>query len=135
MTTRVRLRFTDRSGKGRISQQTVGRWNDTFANVQPGDVVPIFFNSASGTVWLVTSYQRQLTITVYLLVLPIFLFVLGSMGWLLLGNYRIETHQGTFFEYLTDENGRVVYDTRQFLSRTLYPARVVSRIGQLFQRP
>ncbi|GAB3497108.1 hypothetical protein GCM10027341_16920 [Spirosoma knui] len=135
MTTRVQLRFTDRTGKGRIGQQTVSRWDDTFTNIQPGDVVPIFFNSASNSVWLVISYQRQLTTTVYLLIFPIFLFVLGIMGWMLLGNYRIETHQGTVFEYLTDENGQVVYDTRQFLSRTLYPARVVSRIGQLFQRP
>lgn len=56
------------------------------------------------------SYQRHLRDNNWFLLFPAFFLLLGCAAWFFLRRYRIHPHEGTVYEYMTDESGNVVLD-------------------------
>ncbi|MEI6412217.1 MAG: hypothetical protein WCR52_22695, partial [Bacteroidota bacterium] len=56
------------------------------------------------------SFLRQNRDMVWFLLFPGFFLLLGCAAWFFLRAYRIHPHEGTIYEYMTDESGQVVLD-------------------------
>ena len=131
-TNSLNVRFTDQSGKLVERTQTDGISAEEFAAVQEGRWAAILYSPQSDTVYLTSSYQRQLNDNVYMLVLPGILFLIGIVCLIMLRKYRVLPHEGTIYEYLVDENGKVVLDDVK--NSTTKGLRMTSTMGKLFQR-
>lgn len=129
------VRFTDLSGKSVTRTQTGGISVDEFAAVTEGQSAPILYSPQSDTVFLVSSLRRQLADTQYFLVFPALLFLIGCLCLIFLRKYRVHPHEGTIFEYVTDEHGRVVLDdARNSTTKALRTYSTMSKLVQLFER-
>lgn len=130
---RIDVRFTDQAGKSMIRSQTDGISIDEFASVQEGRPTPILYSPQSDTFYLTSSYQRQRSDTLYFLYFPASLFLLGILCWVFLRKYRVHPHEGTIYEYVTDESGRVVLDdARNSTTKSLRNYATMSKLFQLF---
>ena len=129
------VRFMDQLGHPVVRTQTGGISVEEFAAVKEGQSVPIVYSPEADIVYLTSSYQRQLNDTMYFLVFPGLLFLLGVVSWIYLRKYRVHAHEGTIYEYLTDESGRVVFDdARNSTTKALRISSTVSKLFQIFER-
>jgi hypothetical protein len=127
------VRIIDQSGKSVVHTQTGGISVDEFAAVNEGHTAPILYSPQSDTFYLTSSYQRQLNDNVYILLFPGTLFLIGIICWIFLRKYRVYAHEGTIYEYLTDESGKVVLDdARNSTTESLRTYSTMSRLFQLF---
>lgn len=104
------MRFTDETGDVDERTQKGGISVQEFAAAPEGQPVPILYAPRSQTIYLTSSYQRQLHDNTYLLVFPAALFLIGSACWFFLGKYRVHPREGSIYEYVTDESGKVALD-------------------------
>ncbi|GAB3951265.1 hypothetical protein GCM10028805_31030 [Spirosoma harenae] len=129
------VRFVDQSGKSVERTQTGGISVEEFAAVQEGKAAPILYNPQSDTVYLTSSYQRQLSDNVYILFLPGLLFLIGFVCLIALRNYKVLPHEGTMYEYVVNENGKVVLDDlTNSTTKSLRTYSTLSKFFQLFDR-
>ncbi len=129
------FRFTDSSGKPVVRTQTGGISIEEFATVQTGRPAPILYSSQSNLVYLTRSYERRLNDSGYFLVFPGLLFLLGIISWICLRKYRVHAHEGTIYEYVTDENGRVVLDdARNSTTKALRTYSTMSKFLEMFEK-
>ncbi len=125
------VRFIDQRGKPVLRTQTGGISVEEFAAVTVGQPAPILYNPRSGAFYLASSYQRQIQDHGYILLLPGMLFLIGIACWIFLRNYRVHAHEGTLYEYVTNEEGQVVLDDAR--NTTTKALRVSSTLGKLWQ--
>ncbi|RRB07264.1 hypothetical protein [Larkinella rosea] len=127
------FRFTDQSGKSVERTQNGGISVKEFASVQTDSPAPILYSPETGSdvVFLTSSYQRQINDNKYILVFPGLLFLIGLGCGIFLRKYRVHAHEGTMYEYVTDENGNVVLDDAH--SSTTKSLRTYSTMSKLFQ--
>lgn len=129
----LEVRFTDRSGKSVVRTQTGGISVEEFAAVTIGQSAPILYSPTSDSFYLTSSYQRQLHDNVYILVFPGLLFLIGILCWIFLRKYRVHAHEGTLYEYVTDENGKVILDdARNSTTKSLRTYATMSKLFQIF---
>lgn len=129
----LEVRFTDQSGKSVVRTQTGGISVEEFAAVTKGQSAPILYSPDSESFYLTSSYQRQLHDNVYILAFPGLLFLIGILCWIFLRKYRVHAHEGTLFEYVTDENGKVVLDdARNSTTKSLRTYATISNLFQIF---
>ncbi|GAB4029881.1 hypothetical protein [Spirosoma gilvum] len=126
------VRFTDQSGKSVVRTQTGGISVDEFAAVQEGKSAPILYSPQSDLVYLASSYQRQISDHIYILVLPGLLFLIGLVCLITLRTYRVHAYNdGSIYEYVTNEKGEVVLDDAR--SSTTKAFRNYSTMSKLFE--
>jgi hypothetical protein len=131
----LEFRFTDQTGKSVVRTQTGGISVEEFAPVTEGSSAPILYSSQSDLVYLATSHQRQLNDNVYILGFPGILFLIGAVCGIALRKYRVHAHEGTMFEYVTDESGKVVLDdARNSTTKSLRTYSTLSKLFQIFDR-
>ena len=129
------VRFTDKSGKSVVRTQMGGISVEEFAAVTEGSPTPILYNPQSDTIYLTSSYRRQLNDTIYILVFAGILFLIGIVCWITLRKYRVHAHEGTLYEYVTNERGEVVLDdARNSTTKALRTYSTMSKFFQLFER-
>lgn len=129
------FRFADQAGKSVIRTQTGGILVAEFAAITEGQSVPVLYSLQSDTIFLTSGYQRQINNSVYFLVFPALLFLIGIVSGIYLRQYRVYAHEGTIFEYLTDETGKIVLDdTRNSMTKALRTSSTLSKLFQFFER-
>jgi hypothetical protein len=127
--------FKDHSGHSTIRRQTGGISVEEFASVSEGKGAPILYSSESDMVFLKSSYQRQLSDNVYILILPGILFIIGIASFIFLRKYRVHAHEGTMYEYVTDESGKIVLDdARNSTTKSLRTFSTMSKLLRLFDK-
>ena len=132
---RIDFRFADPLGKLIVRTQTGGISATEFAAVSEGQPASILYNPQSNVVFLTSSYQRLIDDTVYFLVFPVLLLLIGIVCWISLRKYRVYAHKGTIYEYVTDETGEVVLDDlRNRTTQALRKYSTLSKLIQLFER-
>ncbi|QDK82773.1 hypothetical protein EXU85_30860 [Spirosoma sp. KCTC 42546] len=132
----LEVSFTNPSGKSLVRTQTGGISVDEFAAVTEGQTTPILYSPRSDTFYLTSSFQRQLNDTIYILGFAGVLFLIGTLCWIFLYKYRVHAYgDGSIFEYVTDESGKVVLDDAQNgLTKSLRTYSTMSKLFQLFSR-
>lgn len=131
----LQVRFTDQTGTVVERTQRGGISVQELAAVTEEQPVPILYTPRSQTFYLTTSYQRQLHDNVYLLAFPGLLFLIGSACWFFLRKYRVRPREGSVYEYVTDETGKVVLDDAASpLTRGLRNYTTFSKLFDLFRR-
>ncbi len=106
-----------------------------FAELTISSPTPIRYHLNSDTFFLEKSFQRQQQDLAWFLLFPAFFLLLGSLAWIFLLRYRIHPHEGTTYEYMTDEDGKVVLDdAKNDTTKSLHNLNLVSNIMQLFSR-
>jgi hypothetical protein len=129
------VRFTDQAGKSVMRSRTGGISIEEFAAVREGEPAPILYSPVSDTFYLTSTYQRQIHDTIYLLIFPGLLFLIGTLCWIFLRKYRVHAHEGTMYEYVTDEHGKVVLDdARNSTTKALRTYSTLSKFIQIFER-
>jgi len=129
------VRFTDQTGKTVERTQKGGISVQEFAAVSEGRTAPILYAPRAGTIYLASSYQRQLHDNIYLLVFPALLFLIGAGCWIFLRKYRVHAHGVGIYEYVTDENGKVVLDDNASpLTRSFRNYTTLGKLFELFRR-
>lgn len=132
----LEFQFNDVSGKLVVRTQTGGISVEEFAAVNEGQLAPILYSPQSDTVYLTSSYQRQFSDNIYIVVFPGLLFLIGSLCWIFLRKYRVHAYEdGSINEYVTDENGKVVLDdAKNNTTRALRNYSTMSKLVQLFDK-
>jgi hypothetical protein len=132
----LEFQFTDVVGKPLVRTQTGGISVEEFAAVNEGQFAPILYSPQSETVYLTSSYQRQISDNIYILVFPGLLFLIGSLCWIFLRKYRVHAYEdGSINEYVTDENGKVVLDdARNSTTKAFRNYSTMSKLVQLFDK-
>ncbi|CAN5427669.1 hypothetical protein BH09BAC4_BH09BAC4_10430 [soil metagenome] len=130
------FQFTDLLGKSVVRTQTGGISVEEFASVNEGQFAPILYSPQSDTVYLTSSYRRQLSDNIYILVFPGLLFLIGSLCWIFLRKYRVHAYEdGSIYEYVTDESGKVVLDdAKNSTTKALRNYSTMSKLVQLFEK-
>jgi len=130
------VRFTDALGKSVVRTQTGGISVEEFASVSEGHPAPILYSSQSDTVYLASSFQRQSSDRMYILGFAGALFLIGILCWIFLRKYRVHAYEdGSIYEYVTDESGKVVLDdAKNSTTKTLRNYSTMSKVFDLFQR-
>ncbi|MCF0075016.1 hypothetical protein LZD49_31315 [Dyadobacter sp. CY261] len=127
----LEFRFTDQTGNTIVRTQTGGISVEEFASVSQGKPAPVLYSRHSDVIYLKSSYQRQLSDNIYILFFPGLLFLIGCLCWIFLRKYRVHAHgDGSIYEYVTDENGKVVLDDAQ--SSTTKSLRNYTTFSKLF---
>jgi hypothetical protein len=128
----LEFRFTDQTGKMIVRTQMGGVSVEEFASVSEGKSAPVLYSPNSDVVFLKSSYQRQLSDNIYILFLPGLLFLIGCLCWIFLRKYRVHAHgDGSIYEYVTDENGKIVLDDAQ--NSTTKSLRKYATMSKLFE--
>ncbi|MEO6284314.1 MAG: hypothetical protein ABIN80_21970 [Dyadobacter sp.] len=128
----IEFRFKDQNGKMIVRRQMGGVSVDEFASVSEGKPAAVLYSPHSDVVFLKSSYQRQLSDNIYILFFPGLLFLIGSLCWIFLRKYRVHAHgDGSIYEYVTDENGKIVLDDAQ--SSTTKSLRNYATMSKLFE--
>lgn len=129
------VRFTDPAGRTVERTQNGGISVEEFAAVREGEEAPILYRPESKSFFLASSYRRQLSDNAYILILPGLLFALGIGSLIFLSRYRVHAHEGTMYEYVTDENGKVVLDdNKNATTRALRVGSTLSKLVGLFRK-
>jgi hypothetical protein len=115
--------------------QTGGISVEEFAGVKEGQSASILYSPQSDLVYLASSYQRRLGDNAYILVFPGILYLMGGLCWIFLRKYRVHAHEGTIFEYVTDESGKIVLDdARNSTTKALRTYSTLSKFFGMFQK-
>ena len=131
----LEVSFADQSGKSVVRTQTGGISVGEFAAVKEGNLAPILYSSKSDTFYLTSSFQRQIGDNIYILGFAGVLFLIGALCWIFLRKYRVHAREGSLYEYVTDESGKVVLDDAQNgFTRSLRTYTTMSKLFQLFNR-
>jgi hypothetical protein len=131
----LEVRFADQSGQSVVRTQTGGISVAEFAAVIEGGSAPILYTPHSDTFYLTSSFKRQINDNEYILVFPGILFLIGILCGIFLRKYRVHAHEGTIYEYVTDENGKIVLDdARNSTTKSLRTYSTMSKLFQLFDR-
>ncbi len=131
----LQVRFTDPSGKAIIRTQEGGISDAEFAAVHEGGTVLILYSPTSDTFFLADSYYRQLGDNVYFLIFPGLLFLISILCWIFLRRYRVQAREGSIYEYLVDENGKVIFDdAATSTSRAFRNVSTFGKLAELFRK-
>lgn len=129
------VRFTDLAGASVERTQTGGISVEEFAGVKEGQLAPILYSPQSDRVYLASSYRRRLSDNSYILVFPALLYLIGVLCWIFLRKYRVHAHEGTIYEYVTDERGNIMLDdARNSTTKALRTYSTMSRFFDMFQK-
>lgn len=104
------VRFTDQSSRLVEGSQLGGISVDEFAAVSPDKPVSVLYVPDTDIVFLASSFQRQIGDHYYILFLPGLLMLIGIVCLVNLRKYKVHAHEGTIYEYVTNEHGDVVLD-------------------------
>jgi hypothetical protein len=128
----LEFRFTDQTGNMIVRTQAGGISVEEFASVSEGKPAPVLYSRQSDVIYLKSSYERQLRDNIYILFFPGLLFLIGSLCWIFLRKYRVHAHgDGSIYEYVTDENGKIVLDDAQ--NSTTKSLRKYATLSKLFE--
>jgi hypothetical protein len=128
----LEFRFTDQTGNTIVRTQAGGISVEEFASVSEGKPAPVLYSRQSDVIYLKSSYERQLRDNIYILFFPGLLFLIGSLCWIFLRKYRVHAHgDGSIYEYVTDENGKIVLDDAQ--NSTTKSLRKYATLSKLFE--
>ncbi|MVM33084.1 hypothetical protein GO755_23790 [Spirosoma sp. HMF4905] len=132
----LEVSFTNPSGKPIVRTQTGGISVEEFAAVTEGKTAPILYSPRTDTFFLTSSFQRQLSDTIYILWFAGVLFLIGTLCWLFLYKYRVHAYgNGSIYEYVTDESGKVVLDdNKNIFTRSLRNYTTMSKLFELFEK-
>ncbi|RFS16343.1 hypothetical protein [Emticicia sp. C21] len=131
----VVLNFTDNKGETINAEAREMTSKEEYAAVPIGQKVLIVYDAAKGTVQLKTTFDRSLHDFNYILIFPGLLFLIGLGCLIFLSRFKVHAHEGTAYEYLTDENGKVVLDDNHSeTTRTIKKINLVSKIVQAFAK-
>jgi hypothetical protein len=131
-TDNIEFRFTDQTGNMIVRTQAGGISVEEFASVSEGKPAPVLYSRQSDVIYLKSSYERQLSDNIYILFFPGLLFLIGSLCWIFLRKYRVHAHgDGSIYEYVTDENGKIVLDDAQ--NSTTKSLRKYATLSKLFE--
>lgn len=130
----LEVSFTGPSGKSLVRTHTGGISVQEFAALTEGKTAPILYSPKSDTFFLTSSFQRQQSDTIYILWFAGILFLIGTLCWIFLYRYRVHAYgDGSIYEYVTDENGKVVLDdAKSGFTRSLRNYTTMSKFFQLF---
>lgn len=128
------FRLRDPNGYPIERTQTGGISVEEFASVSEGKPAPVLYSRQSGVIYLKNSYERQLSDNIYILFFPGFLFLIGCLCWIFLRKYRVHAHgNGSIYEYVTDENGKVVLDdAKNSTTKSLRNHATLSKLFEIF---
>ena len=131
----VDVTFPDHAGKTVRRTEEGGISDAEFAELALNSPTPIRYSPDSDTFFLEKSFQRQSRDLAWFLLFPAFFLLLGSLAWIFLRRYRIHPHEGTAYEYMTDETGKVVLDdAKNETTKRLHNANLLSKLLQIFSR-
>lgn len=131
----VSVQFTDEGGNQVTLPCDTGMSVEELAAVVPERPVFIRFRPGSTSVFLESSYQRRIKDNGWFLLFPAFFLLLGCTAWFFLRKYRVHAHEGTVYEYVTNEEGKVVLDdAANETTKGLKKANLMSKLMQLFMR-
>ncbi len=131
----LEVSFQDHLGNTVKRIEPTGVSDEEFAELELNSSAPIIYSPESKTFFLEKSFQRQNHDFIWILILPGFFLVLGILCWIFLRRYRIHPHEGTTYEYMTDEDGKVVLDdAKNETTKSLHNANLLSKILQIFSR-
>jgi 5S rRNA maturation endonuclease (ribonuclease M5) len=131
----VVLTFTDKQGKSINAEAREFTSKEEYAAVSVGQKVPAVYDASKGQVQLKSTFERSLNDYNYILIFPAILFSIGLGCMIFLRKYKVQPHEGTVYEYLTDENGKVVLDDmKSETTRTIKKINLVSKIVQAFAK-
>lgn len=132
---RVTVAFKTQTGDTLTRVCEGGISDEELAALTLQQATPIIYSPESDTFFLEKSYQRQQKDLSWVLLFPAFFLTLGSICWLTLRRYRIYPHEGTAYEYMVDETGKVVLDdAKSEASKALKKWSLLSKLTQILQR-
>lgn len=133
-TDNLEFRLTDQTGNTVVRTQKGGISVEEFASVSEGKPAPVLYSPQSDVIFLKSSYQRQLSDNIYILIFPGLLFLIGCLCWFFLRKYRVHAHEdGSINEYVTDESGKIVLDdARNSSTKSLRKYATMSKLFEIF---
>jgi hypothetical protein len=131
----VEVHFKNQAGNDITWTHKGGMSDEELAAIVVNQPTLIRYSPATDSFFLEKSFQRQNHDMIWLLLFPGLLFLLGCLSWLFLRKYRIHPHEGTIYEYMTDETGQIVLDdAKNESTKNLRKANLISKIIQLFTK-
>ena len=131
----LEVSFLDETGKEVRRTENGGISDAEFAALAPQGPARIIYSPGSSTFFLEESFQRQNKDLAWFLMFPAFFLLTGSLCWIFLRRYRIYPHEGTTYEYMTDEKGRVVLDdAKTETTKGLHNINLLSKLWQILSR-
>jgi hypothetical protein len=129
------VRLVDQGGQTIERTQKGGISVDEMAAVTEGHPAPVIYRPDSNSLYLASSFERQRHDNVYILYFPAFLFAIGTACLIFLRKYRVLPHEGTLYEYVTNEEGKVVLDdAKNNTTKALRVGSTLSKFTQIFRR-
>jgi len=131
----LEVSFMDNHGQQVRRIEAGGISDEEFAELQVNGPAFIIYSPDSETFFLEKSFQRQNRDMGWFLIFPAFFLLIGSLCWIFLRRYRIHPHEGTTYEYMTDESGKVVLDdAKNETTKSLHQGYLLSKLWQIFTR-
>jgi hypothetical protein len=131
----IGFQFKNPAGKLLSRAQKEGISIEEFASVREGAPAPVLYSTKSDVIFLTASYERQLSDNIYILIFPGTLFLIGCTCWIFLRKYRVHAREGSIYEYVTDENGKIVLDdAANATTRSLRTYTTMSKLFSLFEK-
>lgn len=131
----VEISYVSKEGKTLVAEAREMTSKEEYEEVSVGQKVPIIYSNNAKYMQLQTTFKRSLKDYNWILVMPALFFLIGLCCLIFLRKYKVHAHEGTVYEYVTDENGKVVLDDlKSEATRTIKKVNLVSKIVQAFAK-
>ncbi|GAB3524340.1 hypothetical protein [Emticicia fontis] len=131
----VTISYMSKNGKMLTAEAREMTSKEEYEEVSVGQKVQIVYGNRAKNIQLQTTFDRSLKDYNWILVMPALFFLIGLGCLIFLSKLKVHAHEGTVYEYVTDENGKVVLDDRQSdTTRTIKKLNLVSKIVQAFAK-
>ena len=131
----VEISYVSKEGKTLTAEAREMTSKEEYEAVSVGQKVQIVYSNNAKYMQLQTTFERSLKDYNWILVMPALFFLIGLGCLIFLRKYKIHAHEGTAYEYMTDENGKIVLDdNKSEFTRTIKKVNLVSKIVQAFAK-
>ena len=130
----VGVKFTTPQGKTVELEAREMTSKEEYAEVEVGQKALVVYDAGIQTAYLKTTLERSNKDYNYILILPGVLFLLGTLCLIFLSKLKVHAHEGTVYEYVTDESGKVVLDDLSSpTNQAIKKANLISKMVQIFR--
>ena len=129
----VTINYISENGKMLTAEAREMTSKEEYEEVSVGQKVKIVYSNNARYMQLETTFDRSLKDYNWILVMPALFFLIGLCCLIFLRKYKVHAHEGTAYEYVTDENGKIVLDdNHKENTRTIKKINLISKIVQAF---
>ncbi|RYU97628.1 DUF3592 domain-containing protein [Emticicia agri] len=129
----VTVGYVTKEGKAITAEAREMTSKEEYDEVSVGQKVQIIYTNNVKNTQLQTTFNRSVKDYNWILIMPALFFLIGMGCLVFLGRFKIHAHEGTVYEYLTDENGKVLFDDKQSATtRTIRKINLLSKMMQAF---